>query len=60
MNKFIENVIGLAVYVVLGYVCLLKLVGLGDMASFGLGLLFGNIMGVLNEIHRDLTKLLKK
>lgn len=59
MNKFIENVIGLAVYVVLGFVCL-KTAGLGDMVSFGLGLLFGNIMGVLNEIHRDLTKLLKK
>lgn len=58
MNKFIENIIGLAVYVVLGFVCL-KQAGLGDMASFGLGLLFGNIMGILNEIHRDLTKLLK-
>ena len=59
MNKFIENIIGLAVYVILGFVCL-KAAGLGNWQSFGFGLLFGNLMGILNELHSDLTKLLNK
>ena len=59
MKKFFENIIGLLVYVVIGFVCFI-VVGFEYWPSAGLSILFGFIMGILNEIHRDLTKLLDK
>lgn len=55
MKNFLGNLLGLLLYVAIGFSCLI-IAGLTIRESIGFGILFGFIEGILNEIHRDLNK----
>lgn len=57
MKTFLSNLPGLLVYVVL-FLLLILLMDLGKSLrfEFGLSLILALFFGMLNEIHRDLTK----
>lgn len=58
MKTFLGNLQGIAVYAVL-FLILILLMDLGKSVRFdiGLSLILALFFGILNEIHRDLTKM---
>ena len=58
MKTFLGNLLGIAVYAVL-FLILILLMDLGKSVRFdiGLSLILALFFGILNEIHRDLTKM---
>ena len=61
MKTFLYNLLGIAVYAVL-FLILILLIDLGrsvkfDIGDIGLSLILSLFFGILNEIHRDLTKM---
>lgn len=58
MKTFLGNLFGIAVYAVL-FLILILLMDLGKSVRFdiGLSLILALFFGILNEIHRDLTKM---
>jgi hypothetical protein len=57
MKTFLGNLLGIAVYAVL-FLILILLMDLSKSVRFniGLSLILALFFGILNEIHRDLTK----
>ena len=58
MKTFFGNLLGIAIYTVL-FLILILLMDLGKSVRFniGLSLILALFFGILNEIHRDLTKM---
>ena len=58
MKTFLGNLLEMAVYTVL-FLILILLMDLGKSVRFdiGLSLILALFFGILNEIHRDLTKM---
>lgn len=52
--NFLERTFTLLAYTITGFACC-YLGGFEIKTCFGIGIMFGFIMGVINEIHRDLV-----
>ena len=58
-EKFISNAVALLIYSIIGAFSL-SIAGLSANQCVGFGLIFGFVIGILNEILRDFTEIKHK